>query len=100
MPITKKISHKILNSTKAYLTSIKNCANFNKNNEKYLSNCVLKSQIAFNGAKMMNTDPSMLPALYFSFEFKYACFSPYFLPAYLPILAAVIKVWIYTQIRK
>ena len=86
LPIDSRVSNEISNAVHAFNEALSYCKHGN-----YIK-CIKYSRFASDVAFKAEYDESMLPALYFSAEFTYAVYSPYFLPGYIPIVAALIKV--------
>ena len=89
LPIKKDVALLISDAIYAFDKALFHCNNNNKSND-YIK-CIQWSRHSNILAKKAEYHPSMLPALYFSPEFTYAVYSPYFLPGYIPIVAAVFK---------
>ena len=86
LPINKDVALLISDAIYAFDKALKSC---NQDNDYTL--CIQWSRHSSYLVKKAEYHPSMLPALYFSPEFTYAVYSPYFLPGYIPIVAAVFK---------
>lgn len=86
LPINKDVALLISDAIYAFDKALESC---NDNNNYTL--CIQWSRHSSYLVKKAEYHPSMLPALYFSPEFTYAVYSPYFLPGYIPIVAALFK---------
>merc|ERR1712176_627500 len=86
LPIEKDVATMISDAVYAFDQALKSC-----NEERNFIKCTQWTRHSNYLASKGEYHPSMLPALYFSPEFVYAVYSPYFLPGYIPIIAAAIK---------
>ena len=87
LPIKMDVATMISDAVYAFDEALKSC-----NEERDFIKCIQWTRHSHNLAKKGEYHPAMLPALYFSPEFVYAVYSPYFFPGYIPILAAAVKV--------
>ena len=87
LPIKQDVAHLISDAVYAFDQALESC-----NARREYMECIQWTRHSHHLAKKASFHPSMLPNLYFSTEFSYAVYSPYFLPGYIPVVAAVIKV--------
>jgi len=86
LPIHQPVSLLISSAVDALDHAVMDCE------EGRYDDCVSWSRKAHELSHTADYHPSMIPALYFSTEFTYAVYSPYFLPGYIPVVIAAIKV--------
>eukprot|EP00485_Elphidium_margaritaceum_P009232 CAMPEP_0202691398 /NCGR_PEP_ID=MMETSP1385-20130828/6127_1 /ASSEMBLY_ACC=CAM_ASM_000861 /TAXON_ID=933848 /ORGANISM="Elphidium margaritaceum" /LENGTH=508 /DNA_ID=CAMNT_0049346799 /DNA_START=168 /DNA_END=1694 /DNA_ORIENTATION=+ len=86
LPINQEVATLISDAVYAFDEALFAC-----NRDQDFNACIQWTRHSNYLAKKAEYHPSMLPVLYFSPEFTYAVYSPYFLPGYIPIVAAVIK---------
>ncbi len=85
LPIHKHVASLIENADVALHNAVDSCE------KRDFVECVRWMRRAHHLSHSAAYDSSMLPNLYFSAEFTYAVYSPYFLPGYIPIIAGVFK---------
>eukprot|EP01083_Nonionella_stella_P293185 997025_1 len=83
LPINTDVAALITDAVYAFDRALQACNNYD------YKKCIQWTKYSHYLAKKAEYHPSMLPTLYFSPEFTYAVYSPYFLPGYIPIVAAI-----------
>ena len=87
LPIKQDVADLISDAVYAFDQALESC-----NVRRDYVECAQWTRHSHHLAKKASFHPSMLPNLYFSTEFTYAVYSPYFLPGYIPIAVAAFKV--------